>query len=367
MSTTGVPGTQPAPDSVPVDEWDDVQRIVALGDLHGDYGGYLEALASAGLVDPAGDWAAGATHFVQIGDIPDRGPDSALIFRHLRRLEQQACAAGGRVHALIGNHELMNLTGQLHYVHPGEYAALRSEQAEALRQDYSRQLRQEAGSSPIRSLYDLASRRRDRRQEVPLGYVEHRQHWSLTGEFGSWVAGHNTVIRLNNLLFVHAGLSPAYLDWSISEINERVRAELRGVRDSSEPVIEDFQGPHWFRGLSTDDEAVAPDFVDMLLARFGVDHIVVGHTPCTDTIMPRYDGRVLVIDSGISAFYGGPVTVLLVEQGVLHNLQRGERIPIPTGRQSLLDYYRAVASLEPDSVSIRELISRLETRRGNHG
>jgi len=350
-----------------VDEWDGLERIVALGDLHGDYRGYLQALNSAELIDPQGNWTGGATHFVQIGDIPDRGPDSALIIRHLRQLEQQASAAGGYVHALIGNHELMNITGQLHYVHPGEYEALRSEQAESLRQAYRRELRRESAPAPIRSLYDLASRSRDRTQEVPLGFVEHRQHWQVSGEFGRWVASHNTVIRLNNLLFVHAGISPRYLGWSIRQINDQVRDELRGDSLPSDAVLEDYLGPLWYRGLSTDDEAVAPAFVDALLEAYRVDHVVVGHTPCCDTIMPRYDGKVLVIDSGISAFYGGPVTVLLAEGGTLYNLQRGERIALPHSHQQLLEYYRVIARLEPDSVTVRALLSQLEIRGGTPG
>ena len=52
--------------------WEGVERIVAIGDLHGDYGNYIEALRVAGLVDKKGKWSGGNTHLVQTGDIPDR-------------------------------------------------------------------------------------------------------------------------------------------------------------------------------------------------------------------------------------------------------------------------------------------------------
>ncbi|MCB1670388.1 MAG: metallophosphoesterase [Gammaproteobacteria bacterium] len=345
------------------DQWDGVERIIALGDLHGDYGGYMEALQLTGLVDGEGNWAGGSSHFVQIGDIPDRGPDSARIIRHLQKIEPQAIAAGGRVHALIGNHEVMNMVGQLQYVHPGEYQALRSDSAESLRAAFQQDIREGRDCQPVTSLYDYVSRRqRGQRQEVPLGYVEHRSCWGPEGEFGSWVAGNNTAIRLNNMLFVHAGISPRYLGWSLRKINTRIREELLDSERFSEPVSDDHRGPLWYRGLALEDEAVAPDFVDLLLETYGVEYVVIGHTPGYETIVPRYQGRVLVIDSGISSFFGGALTVLVMEDGKLFNLQRGRRIAIPDRPDELLDYFRTVAELEPASVSLRMLISTLEMR-----
>ena len=109
-----VPLTLPAQDTFPA-----VERIVAIGDVHGDYGQFLAALRQSGLVDGKGNWSGGRTHFVQTGDIPDRGPDTRKIIDFLTELTKQAEKAGGRVHALIGNHETMNVLGDLRYVHPG--------------------------------------------------------------------------------------------------------------------------------------------------------------------------------------------------------------------------------------------------------
>ena len=56
------------------DKWQDVERIVAIGDIHGDYDNFLKLLKEANVVNRRGNWIAGETHLVQLGDVPDRGP-----------------------------------------------------------------------------------------------------------------------------------------------------------------------------------------------------------------------------------------------------------------------------------------------------
>src|SRR5450432_72649 len=103
--------------------WDHVSRVVVIGDLHGDYGKFHDQLTQAGLIGRHDAWSGGATHLVQLGDVPDRAPDTRRILDLLMRLEPQARRAGGYVHALIGNHEAMNMEGDLRYTTPGEFAA----------------------------------------------------------------------------------------------------------------------------------------------------------------------------------------------------------------------------------------------------
>ena len=103
--------------------WTGVKRVIAIGDLHGDYPRYFDVMQSAGLIDKKGKWSGADTHFVQTGDITDRGPDSRKIIDHLVGLKKQAKRKGGYVHLLIGNHETMNVVGDLRYVSAGEYEA----------------------------------------------------------------------------------------------------------------------------------------------------------------------------------------------------------------------------------------------------
>ncbi len=344
------------------DDWQGVERIVAVGDIHGDYDNYMEVLKQAGVVNKRGKWIGKKTHLVQLGDVPDRGPDTARIMRHLVKLESQARRAGGRVHVLIGNHEAMNMLGDLRYVHPGEYAALKSRRAAALRENYFERVREYMASQDPEA--DLGEAFREQwMSEHPLGFIEHRQHWSPAGEFGEWVTGHNTVLRINRTLFLHGGLSPAMLGRSISEINEQVRAELTSTEPGLRELTDGEDGPLWYRGLSSGDET--PELaahVDAALEAFDVDRIVLGHTPGLATVVPRYDGRVLVADTGISAYYGGYQVSLLIEGDEVYTVQQGTPIAIPGNDEELLDYYRRVDEIQPGVNNTGFMIQRLEAK-----
>ena len=94
-------------------EWNNVPRVVAVGDVHGAYVNFISLLKNAELVDDELRWIGGKAHLVQTGDVLDRGPDSRKCMDLLIELEKQAERAGGRGHALIGNHEAMNIVGFL--------------------------------------------------------------------------------------------------------------------------------------------------------------------------------------------------------------------------------------------------------------
>ncbi len=104
--------------------WDNVERVVAIGDVHGAYPAMVSLLKAAGLVDESLRWQGGQTHLVSLGDLLDRGPESARAMDLLMGLQPQAEAAGGRVHVVLGNHEIMNLSGDLRDVSDAELAAL---------------------------------------------------------------------------------------------------------------------------------------------------------------------------------------------------------------------------------------------------
>jgi hypothetical protein len=341
------------------DEWQGVQRIVAVGDIHGDYDAYMEVLQAAGIVNRRGKWIAGETHFVQVGDVPDRGPDTDRVIRHLMELEEQALKAGGRVHALIGNHEAMNITGDLRYVHPGEYEALKSRQASRLREAYYQRVVDYLESTDTPPVIDDEFRNTWMEQH-PLGFVEHRQTWSSQGEFGGWVAGHNAVVKINDVLFVHGGLSPAMTVYSLREINELIRSELRGESKADDRLIENEEGPLWYRGLAQPENAEEAALLEEVLRHFDAAHIVVGHTPGYGTVMPRYDAQVLIVDSGISAHYGGHQASLLIEDGKLFTVQRGEPVALPTQESDRLGYFRRIAELEPDADRLKLLIQQMK-------
>ena len=103
--------------------WSGVERVVVVPDIHGAYPELIELLQASDVIDQSLAWRAGTTHLVSLGDILDRGAESRKVMDLLMRLEREALAAGGRVHVVSGNHETMNLVGDLRYVSREEFAA----------------------------------------------------------------------------------------------------------------------------------------------------------------------------------------------------------------------------------------------------
>ena len=226
-------------------------RIVAVGDLHGDYDAWPAIAQAAGLVDAKGRWAGGTATLVQMGDVADRGPDSLKIIRHLMKLQREARGKGGQVIVLVGNHEAMNMTGDLRYVHPGEYRAFADRNSEARRDRMY-----EANRAAIEAAYraktpDMtADAIRDAWiKATPLGMLEHQVAWRPDGEIGKWVIGNPAVVKLGDSLFVHGGISAAYTQYSPEQINRRVADALKAQDQAPTSIINDPAGPLWYRGL----------------------------------------------------------------------------------------------------------------------
>ena len=85
---------------VSAEQWqfEDVERIVALSDIHGAYEAFVETLQHAGVIDDSLSWSGGNAHLVIVGDLLDRGPNSRDAMDLVMRLEQDAGASGGQVH-----------------------------------------------------------------------------------------------------------------------------------------------------------------------------------------------------------------------------------------------------------------------------
>ncbi|MBN8607520.1 MAG: metallophosphoesterase [Caulobacterales bacterium] len=341
--------------------WDNIERIVVIGDLEGDYEKFVDMLRQAQLIDADGDWAGGQTHLVQLGDIPDRGPNSRMIMDHLMRLEPQALRADGHVHALIGNHEAMNVEGDLRYVHPGEYAAFADRRSARRRTAFYRQTQAHLRQNPPPSgvpVFDDAFRAQWE-SEHPLGYVEHRQAWAPTGAYGRWIATHESVIRINDLLFLHAGIGPAYLPAERDAMNEAVRDALSGQPDPAfADILTAQQGPLWYRGLSLNDEAQETPHLDALLGRHGVSRIIVGHTKRAATVLPRFDGRVIITDIAQRPNSPDPHAFLIIENGALTTVHRGQRVPlIAATHAQTCEYLARIVAIDGSSSPVQPTLA----------
>jgi len=341
--------------------WTGVERVVAVADLHGDYGQYIKVLESAGLVNSRGRWSGGTVHLVQTGDVPDRGPDSRRIIDHLQQLKRQAERKGGMVHTLIGNHEAMNSYGDLRYVHPGEYEAFVGKNSAAYREkQWEFQLQRMQQNKPEEFLeLDLQEFRRKWEEQIPLGWVEHRLAWAPDGEYGQWIAGNPVTVMVNGTLFVHGGISPAYCRMSVAEINARAREELMAYDPATPGVIDAEDGPLWYRGLADEDEAYFTPAVDQILERYGAARIVVGHTPTGGVVWPRFGARVLVNDTGIAAYYGGNDAYLELSGASARAGYGDQLFDLPPDDEGRIAYLREVIALRPGNEHLQKRLDRL--------
>jgi hypothetical protein len=338
------------------DSFNGIRRIVAVGDVHGDYDQFLVVLRAAGVIDDKLKWSGGRTHLVQTGDVLDRGPDSRKAIELLRALEGQSRRAGGRVHALIGNHEAMNVYGDLRYVSPAEYEAFRNQNSIELRNAFFQQHVEDAKKTSPDLIADALYRKKWDEQ-YPLGFVEHRQHYNPKGTYGKWIRGHNVVVKINDSLFLHGGIGPKYAEMSLDDINKRAREELDDLEKIQNGMIPDPDGPLWYRGLAQGDEQALAAHVDAVLKKHEARRIVIGHTPTAGAIAPRFSGKVVLIDVGMSRVYGGPPACLLIEDGKLSALHRGTRLPLPDAGPEMLEYLKKIVSIEPAGSPLKQRLT----------
>jgi len=340
-------------------QFDGVARIVVIGDLEGAYDKYLDMLRQAQLIDAEGNWIGGRTHLVQLGDIPDRGPNSRAILDHLMRIERQARRAGGHVHALIGNHEAMNIEGDLRYVHPGEYAAFADANSPRRREAYYRQYVAALRARPPASglpTFDAAFRAQWDEQ-FPLGYVEHRLAWAPNGAYGRWVSGHNAIVRINDTVFMHAGLGPAFANADRDAMNRAITSALRGrpVAEFAD-IVTNQEGPLWYRGLALHDEAQEAANLAAVLARQGAVRVVVGHTKRASAVLPRFNGRVIITDIAVPSGLPDPHAFLIIEGAQLTAVHRGQRVPLTAATPSeTCAYLAAIAAIDPPASPVARL------------
>ena len=305
-------------------------RVVAVGDVHGEYERFVDVLMMAGLVNGKGDWTGGNAMLVQLGDVVDRGPASRRVLDLLMELQKQAKRKGGAVEMILGNHEVMRLKNDHRYTSKEEYAEFRSKDAEKLRdQVFEQMVKEQAEGGDPRTRLDLRPGYRQQWEEQhPLGYGEMVLAFAEKGKYGKWLRKRPLTVVAGGTLFLHGGISPKYLMWNNDRFAERMEAELKGPGADPNGFLYDPLGPFWYSGLALDEEASLVDHVDALLKRWSVRRIVIGHTPQRGPAVARFAGKVILADVGLSSDYGGPRACVVIEGGVASMILEGERIQL---------------------------------------
>lgn len=347
--------------------WTGVERVVAVADIHGDYEQFVYIMAhpQVGLIDSDLRWIGGKAHFVQLGDIADRGPGARKVYETLMRLEREAAAAGGMVHVLLGNHEEMNITG-ISLDYPGYVTveqfvsflpedfrrAREAEYAGALPPDEREQaLIGGLDVSADHGLYDFWRNVLDGKDpQARRAYVQ-----GFNDAVGDWLLGKNTVIKINDVVYVHGGLNGAFSKWPLREINTVMRTELaylRGIMRDPRRMTRAFRpkivynpdGPLWFRGLAETGKAAQSE-VDRILANLGAKAMVIGHNyfsykggrsqVVAKANVARFEDKVWIMDTGIagafSGSYGGVPSALIYENGEFRLWGESEEVAKQSG------------------------------------
>jgi Calcineurin-like phosphoesterase len=268
------------------------ERVVAVGDLHGDLASTREALRLAGAIDGQDRWIGGKLVLVQVGDQLDRGDDEPEILRLLERLSDEAGQSGGAVHVLNGNHELMNVVGDLRYV-----------TEDGLR-DYGRVPAPLTATLPS----GLPAEARGRAAAFAPG-----------SELADKLAERNTIAIVGDTVFAHAGVLRKHVRYGLGRINDDVRRFLRGKSPTLPSIVASDDAPVWTRIYGgPQPSAAACSELDGVLSALAVKRMVVGHTVQGAGITSACEGRVYRVDVGLSDYYGNnPTQVLeLTPQGV---------------------------------------------------
>lgn len=250
------------------------QPIVALSDIHGQYNVFRNLLRRHNIVDQFVNWTFGQGHLVIVGDVMDRGDTVMECLWLIYKLEKQAEEAGGKVHFLLGNHELMVMNGNVDYIH------------------------------------------RKYRYTAALLQKPYQHLFAKDTALGKWLSSKNVILQLNDKLFVHGGLSQQAmgLGLSLSQINDLFKYKMYyGMYEeiNKDPQLHTLyynDGPLWYRGFAY-PYSINTEKVKDLTKRLRISNIIVGHTSLTK-IKGLFDNKIIMIDSNIKIGKSGQMLIM---------------------------------------------------------
>jgi len=403
--------------AIAADEWhvEGVDRVVAISDVHGAFEAMVATLGRAGVLDETLSWSGGTTHLVIVGDLLDRGPRSRDVLDLLMKIEAEAASAGGLVHVLIGNHESMNMIGDLRYVSAEEYAAFAGDETPEERQKWYEAWIGRRDGDP-----ENAKLREEFDGRFPTGFFALRRAFGASGVYGQWLLSKPVIVVIDGTAFVHGGLPPLVTDIGLQGVNgdlqrdlaeyvgavevlmaagillptdnyydhvDIVEAYLPGldedpavlraiseVRRLATSGLMTTEGPLWYRANVSCGRVIEEHRLVDALEAIGAERVVVGHTPTPGRqVLERFNGRIIEVDTGmLSTYYNVSGNALVLEGNkvsVLNQSDVAPYAPIPHPRQvgwradnlstdaleTLLRWGNVVAS-EKDTVNGRTIV-----------
>lgn len=254
-------------------------RLVAIGDVHGDFEATRAVLRLAGAIDDQDRWIGKDLVVVQTGDQLDRGDGERKILELLERLAAEAKQAGGALHVLNGNHELMNAAGDLRYVTAGGFV------------DFA----DVPGVDP----------NDPRAAQAPPAMRGRLLAFAPGGPYARKLADRPVALVVGDTVFAHGGVLPQHVRKGLDAINAETQRWLRGEGEISPDILQGEESPLWTRRFCQDPTPADCAVADETLAALAIKRMVVGHTVHTAGIVRNCDGKVWCIDVGMASYYGG--------------------------------------------------------------
>jgi hypothetical protein len=276
-----VKGTKKESKKDDINKKNELNRIVAIGDIHGDYEHLISILQHAKLVDEENNWIGKNSILVQMGDLINRGNDTLKIYDTMLNLREQAKEKGGIVHMLLGNHDILEIEGN-HY---------------------------------FTSLKDYES----------FGGLKAREEaFGPTGKYGKVIRQEmNITMVIGDSIYAHAGVAPEYVTEGVDKLNEHAREILLDtpsvdelyqlyLQNTIHPIYtdplfnKDGTGPLWIRDFAKNPESEVCSQIEKTLELTNTKRMIVGHTPQSyGKIRSRCNNKLILIDIGISRCIGG--------------------------------------------------------------
>lgn len=261
------------------------EKLFVLSDIEGEFNAFRSLLLASHIIDEQYNWTFGKGHLVICGDLFDRGLQVPEYIWLLYSLEQKAKAKGGYVHVVLGNHDVMNLSGDFRYVQP-KYL----ESAKLMGMDY-------------------------------------KDFYAKDTELGRWLRSKNTLEKIGGLLFLHGGISPEInkQKWTLEQINVLARPyydQKKAMVPDSLKVLFAKDALFWYRGYFVEPKITHAQLQETL-DHFKAKRIVVGHTIVADTVSTHFDGKVIAVD--VNEHEGKSNALLIEGQKYYRVNERGEK------------------------------------------
>ncbi|TQV89645.1 metallophosphoesterase [Aliikangiella coralliicola] len=313
--------------------------IYVVGDIHGAYTEIHATLRQLKLIDEQDKWIGGSAHFVSLGDLMDRGPATRKVIDLFMRLQVEAIAAGGRFHIVAGNHEVMNLIGDLRYVSDEEIDEFAADETDEIRQAaYQKYLK-------VNRHTDNEKTKAEFDQQYRKGFFAQQLAYQPTSHYGKWLMELPYVIKINEQIFAHGGLSKNVNGKSLEELNEELKETLsdylkswlslnkgqrlafyppykqrdhfvkplknsRGKKaytKSKKKLLLSKNSPTWYRGNAICHPYFESDNLKRTLKQWDATRLWVGHTTSQQRKpLDRLDGQLIILDTGmLKPYYKG--------------------------------------------------------------